>query len=203
MSILIYTASQHRFFDDLVTMLASLASFGIATNLYAQGPESLELDRSVGFGGCTIKTDLIFDAGAVMPILIADKWPAQIELRREPHECGIPDQIGHTSSSGEVKGLTGLIMQSSFIHYYETMVPAVEARFTSDRSQWPPVWNFGRVVRNAFAHGGNIHFTNQNAASVSWHGITYGPSDNGRQIMYRDVAQVEVIFLMEEMDAAV
>jgi len=60
--------------------------------------------------------------------------------------------------------------------------------------------NFGRVVRNAFAHGGLINIENPNSQPVSWRGLTYGPQHHGRQILYTDVTPVEVIFLMDEMD---
>jgi len=65
---------------------------------------------------------------------------------------------------------------------------------------WPSVWNFGRIIRNAFAHGGEINFSNPNASKVKWKTLAYDASFNGRNIMYNDITPVETIFLMDEMD---
>jgi len=65
------------------------------------------------------------------------------------------------------------------------------------------VWNFGRIVRNAFVHGGKIDFKNKRAKPVSWRNLSYSPADNGRQIIFQDLTAVEIIILMEDMDATV
>ena len=201
MSTLIYT-QKHRFFDDLVTLLTSLASFATQMDIYKHGHcEGLNLNRSMAIGGCTIPTDLIFWPHKVMPTLASKNWPTQLELTEAPLCSGMPKSISFELSSNEIKDVTALATQGSFIRYYETMISQVEKAFGSDRKNWPPIWNFGRVVRNAFAHGGKITFENPLAANVSWKNITYSPSDNGRQIMYKDIAYVEVVYLMDEMDA--
>ena len=202
MSTLIYTQNQHRFFDDLVTLLTSLASFATQMDIYKHGHcKGLNLDDSMILEGCTIPTNLIFWPHKVMPILASGEWPTQLELTKAPHKSGIPKSISFELSSDEIKDVTALTTQGSFIRYYETMISQVEKKFGPNTIDWPQIWNFGRVVRNAFAHGGKITFKNPKASNVSWKNITYSPSDNGRQIMYKDIGHVEVIYLMDEMDS--
>jgi hypothetical protein len=51
-------------------------------------------------------------------------------------------------------------------------------------------------------HRGKIKFDNAAAQPVAWRTLQYSPGDNGKVILFQDVAYVEVISLMEEMDAA-
>jgi hypothetical protein len=80
---------------------------------------------------------------------------------------------------------------------------ALRAAHGGEQEKWPPVLRFGWAVRNAFAHDGKILFKNPNATSVTWRGFTYGPPDNGHQILYTDLMDADVIILMEEMDDAI
>jgi Cu/Ag efflux protein CusF len=72
----------------------------------------------------------------------------------------------------------------------------------SGTSQWPAVWNFARVVRNAMAHGGKISILNKDAKPVTWKGLTYSYADNGRDILRNDLWPGDFFDLIQEMDAA-
>jgi hypothetical protein len=94
------------------------------------------------------------------------------------------------------------MIESAFVRYFESLRPTIEANHTADPQQWPSALNFARVVRNAFAHGGQITFRSLTAPGVSWRSLTYTPADNGRQILYQDMTAVEIILLMQDMDSA-
>lgn len=68
---------------------------------------------------------------------------------------------------------------------------------------WHPTLNFCRVVRNAAAHG-SINFRNPRAPSVVWRGLSFGPADNGRQIIGGELRVGDIIGPMfeanEELD---
>jgi hypothetical protein len=66
-----------------------------------------------------------------------------------------------------------------------------------DPVNWPAVLNFCRVVRNACAHG-SIDFRNLQTAPVSWRGLSFGPSDNGRHIIGTEVSAGDILGLMFE-----
>lgn len=200
----IYAQDRHLFFDDLIAMLSSLRSLILAMESHSLGkPLLVDPTNSFRLSGCTIDVDLIFHPYELMTILASDGWPTRVEFAEEPRQKSTPKATGIVLSSAGFISVQSLITQSSFVRYYETLVPLVEAKFTEDRQRWPEVLNFGRIIRNAFVHRGMIHFENARAPSVSWRGLTYGPTDNGRHIMYRDVSQVEIILLMEEMDLTV
>ena len=71
----------------------------------------------------------------------------------------------------------------------------------NDKQQWPQIWNFGRIMRNACSHNSKIYFENNRAVPVSWKGLTYSPSDNGHPI-FEDIGPADLIFLIIEMDIA-
>jgi hypothetical protein len=79
------------------------------------------------------------------------------------------------------------------------MVVAYPNKLGKNAQKWPPVWNFGRVVRNALSHNGSIHFENMNAKPVTWHNLSFDPTHNGRAI-FDDIDPVDLILLMAEMD---
>ena len=66
---------------------------------------------------------------------------------------------------------------------------------------WPPVLNFARVLRNSIAHNG-IHFRNPEAPPVSWRTLSYGPANEGKKIIGRDMSLGDVLGLMFEADEA-
>lgn len=201
----VYTHGVHNFFDDLVTMLVSLETFAITSRAYSgESVQAKEDDEYFSLGGVTVPADFRFYPAQLMREVIANRWPTEIELEELPMGSEMPPKVKHTFSSSGVLSVTSLITQASFVRYFEKMKPTIEAKYGESRLQkWPNVWNFGRVVRNAFAHGGEITFLSPNAPSVTWRGLIYSSADNGKQIMYHDIAQVETIILMEEMDKAI
>ena len=68
-------------------------------------------------------------------------------------------------------------------------------------AEWPNVWQFARVVRNAAAHN-TVNITNPNFKPVSWYSLTYGLEQNGRVILGPDLAPADIIILIIEMDEA-
>ncbi len=100
-------------------------------------------------------------------------------------------------------GPTERIIAGLFIGYFERLLPSVEARYGTSSASWPAVWDFARVVRNAFAHGGVVNFTNPRANPVAWRGCTLSPADNGKQLFYRYLAFAEIVQLLTDLDAAV
>src|SRR5688572_583360 len=98
-----------------------------------------------------------------MQILVSNKWPETIQLEEIPITNPAPY---HPLWLTGVQGLHGSMLQSAFVHYFETARPRIEKKFGSNPQGWPAIWDFARVIRNAFAHGGEISFRNQKARSV-------------------------------------
>ena len=84
--------------------------------------------------------------------------------------------------------------------YFETYKPWLKHNVSTDVYQWPAVWNFARVVRNATFHEGRISWDNVNAPAVSWEGIEYSSEDNGREVIGSHLTLGDLLILMLEMD---
>jgi hypothetical protein len=196
----IYTSEGHRFFDNLVTFVASIASLGTAIELQKStsarpyGPKDyLTLSGLPNVAGCEFR---IFPAPILSEIL-ANRWPTTLSVDEVPI-CSAP-QIHPIWLTG-IQGVHGSMIANAFVQYFEATRDAVENKYTKNTQVWPSIWNFGRTVRNAFSHGGTVNIVNTNAAPVTWRTLTYGHAQNGRRLLYQDITSVELIILMREMD---
>lgn len=198
-----YSRGQQRFFDELVSFLAAFGSLATALRFYSgETPAALGPHQVIGFQGSHVSNlSLSYAPGAILSEIAQNRLPSTIQMVEGPRTAVSPED---PSSLTIVVELSISLIGSTLIRYYESVIPAVRNRFGTDSTNWPGVWNFGRVIRNALAHhGGRINFDNSRAQPVSWKSLTFSPADNGRQVMFVDITTTEVILLMEDMDAAV
>jgi hypothetical protein len=191
------------YFDDLVTLLVSMTSFGVAAQVChsKSGRPILELPYRIS-GSPLFGVDLRYDPAPMMDCVVEDRRPTQVVLE--------PVGLFPLNSPGrsEPRLIVGMFLQAVFVRYFESIEASIEAKYGTDRSKWPAVHDIGRVVRNAFAHGGLIHFEGSATRSVAWRpdpdspGLRYGPSDEGRPVLFNDMFPADVILLMREMDRA-
>lgn len=131
--------------------------------------------------------------------LASGGWPHDVVLLEVPlASTGPPKPIHRTG----LQAVWGSITEWAFIHFFEAQRDSVEQRYGADPNRWPSEWNFGRWIRNAFAHGGTLDVRNPRATPVTWKNLRYTASDHGKQILFSDVGIVEIILLMSDMDAA-
>jgi len=100
-----------------------------------------------------------------------------------------------------ISGFKMAIVQSVgafFGDFFEAYRDTLESNFGEAPTKWPNVWNFGRVIRNSCAHGGEIYFK-PNSKPVKWHNLQYGPLDNRRPVLFNDMGVGDFIALMFEM----
>jgi hypothetical protein len=128
---------------------------------------------------------------------LANRWPTQVVVDETPIAQNPPKYA--TWLTG-LRGVHGSMIFNAFVQYFEANRHRAEAKYGNSTQTWPATWNFGRIVRNAFAHGGKINISNPGASPVVWRTLTYAAAQNGRQLLYQDLTPVEVILLMEEMD---
>jgi hypothetical protein len=198
-----FRRDQHRFFDDIVAMFTTLvANTYTMKNHRLQVPHLFTPDDYVWFQGMPKVSGIVVGVQA-LPLIqqqAHDTLPDQLDLVEKPLAAvEIPGGI----SLNVLKRPSERVFASLYTSYFERGRRLVEARFGMDVSGWPAVWNFGRVVRNAFAHGGQVSITNPNALPVTWRGVTLGPAENGREIFFNDLAYAEIVILLSELDAAV
>lgn len=94
------------------------------------------------------------------------------------------------------------IVSPIFVNFYEKHYDWMRDNIDKNPYSWPTVLNFSRAVRNFMVHhDGRVNFSSANAAPVSWHNLTYGPSDGGHQAVGSgaDLGMADIIVLMVEM----
>jgi hypothetical protein len=192
-TIRVYTAS-HRFFDNLVTFVGAFSGVGLATSmLKPDAPvRAVVPDLRISLAGKEHVSNCTFwiQALPILQELAANRWPTRIEIVERP---GVRSSANDDVRFTNFPKLWGQrLIEPMFLQYFETNRP----------SALSAVWEFGRVVRNACAHNGRIDVRNPDAPPVGWKTLTYSPADNGREIWFRDFTAVEILLLMEEMDAA-
>lgn len=92
----------------------------------------------------------------------------------------------------------GSLYEHAFITYVAVNESAMRMKH-GPKKNWPSSLNFGRIVRNAFAHGGVLNIADD--VSGDWGGIHYSKSENGRRVLYNDLSTADLTILMLEMDA--
>jgi hypothetical protein len=116
----------------------------------------------------------------------------------EPKNVPTPQNAQSTSA---FEDLLHNAIAPPFVNYYETWNEWLITNVSTDPYQWPTVWNFARIVRNAATHGYNVNWNNDRAPAISWHHLTYSASDNGRPLIGAELRLGDLLVLMFEMDS--
>jgi len=184
-----------------VTFVASVAALGTAFEVQAGLParpyapnQYIALAGLPAVAGC----EFHIYAGPVLVELLANRWPTSVKIDEAPIAHAPPT---YSTWLTGLQGVHGSMIANAFVQYFEANRDRIEAKHGSSPQGWPSTWNFGRIIRNAFAHGGKINITNSAAAPATWRSLSYSAAQNGLQLLYKDLTAVEVILLMEEMDA--
>jgi hypothetical protein len=191
--------SDQNCFDDLVVTLANLTTYMFTADTIRSGvPPTIGPNFPFTINANTTEREYTFFPMQLVWAISHDQWVESLdiyvdvdmerttrgELRNEGHQEVVRRNIG-----------------SSFIRYFETSRPTVISLAGSQPNDWPEPWDFARILRNAFAHGG-IHFDNPSAAPVTWRSIQFGPDDNGTDPLFPYVGLGDLVDLYIELDNA-
>lgn len=195
------------FFDDLHTMMIALSSLILISEVFhkrrspvieIRDEDRLDKILEIPFQGLTINEDYSYKVYKPLKAIVENIPINRIEFNVY---ASLKSEVENLSNSYHIDQpplFNQKTIGSAFVNFYETIKPSIEAKFTQNTNSWPSELNFARVIRNAYSHGGNIHFANNLAPTVSWKSLTYSPSDNGKSI-HTDIYLVEVIELMKEI----
>lgn len=192
----VYTErGKHRLHERINTLLIVTSSIGIASEFIKFGKVTPLKPGEVVTVEC-IQLGMQVALPFVGPVETAVRGltPDQIEL--DFRAKSIP---ASTASTAGFKNVIVHVVAALFGDFFEAHTDWLKSNFGGDPYQWPSIWNFGRVVRNSCAHGGMIYFDNKKADPVKWHNLEYSPSDNGRPVIFNDMAVGDFISLMFEM----
>lgn len=200
-----YLETKHGYFQELVRLMVALSSIGLSFEIHkGRSVTPYGSDRYLTLAG---KDDVsgieisFFVAPIYQRLLSPTKrTPKFLKAIKRP----VDHSVSHPLQVNKVQCIVVRLMADAFLSYYARHVKAVESEWGKvEKGNWPTVWQFGRVVRNAIAHDGMIHFKNESAPPVQWRNLKYSPSDNDlkRQLLYDEITGVELILLMEDMDS--
>lgn len=194
-----------RLYAPLLALEVLLGSVSIATAIVRgtfgpppPPPPGQTYVPSFGLGGRTVNCGISIPEAMVLPLVSRNVEPSEVVLwfvnnKMPPHIAANPEVITSLQKPFD------FALSAVFGNFYE----AHKHLLPSDHTLWP-ITDFGRVLRNAMAHGGNIFFDKPTRRSVAWRSIRYAHADNGRSLA-DDLSFADLIFLMmemsEEMDA--
>jgi hypothetical protein len=112
-----------------------------------------------------------------------------------------PLPLGRAQSTIERHGALALqLMTPIYVDFFEKHRSWIKNKFGGDAYAWPSIFNFARALRNFVSHhSGQVHFENPNAGPVSWHHLSYSPSDEGRSVLSADIEIGDLIVLLFEL----
>ena len=199
-----YTPQEHGFYEELVRLVICLGSVGKAIELHAVGAaKKFKTADTFAIQGKSEVSGLEIH---VFPRPFFDRLlgPAgkQAEFVRIIKRSIHPSPPQHPIFLPNVQVMMARLVGDAFVSYYERHLDAVEAKWEKEaKGKWPSVWKFAWAIRNACSHNGKIFIRDPNHAGVQWRDLKYDHSHNGRPILFDDLTGVELILLMEEMDA--
>lgn len=189
-------AGRHRCFDDVANYLTCFVSLALLAELYVRGSAAkYGGDHVVVITGKQASVTLTFYPAPLLNGFVAADPPDALEI--DVATVDVPDDA--QLHLGPFERPVHVLGQGMFTGFYEREVEHIFKRYGNDRWSWPEAWNFGRVIRNAVSHDGQVNLESSKG-SVSWRGLTYGPEDYGR-VVWQDLWPGDLVVLMLDMDA--
>lgn len=188
------TRETHRFFEQVFTAQAATVAFIVSV----VARQRLDIFKGP-LGGLISQTcyttseEIRFNP--LEPLDVISGKRSEVNLMIElggTRPSPSPDPTG-------VQLLMGSLYEHAFITYFAKNEVAIRASHGA-KARWPGVLNFGRIVRNSFAHGGTLNITDN--ITGQWRGLNYSSTVNGRRVLYNDLSSGDLTLLMLEMDSA-
>jgi len=88
------------------------------------------------------------------------------------------------------------IGQAMVTNFFEEHKDKLRTNY-GDRKNWPDIWQFSWMIRNAMSHDGRIDIKEDRV--FSWKDLSYSKNDNGKEIT-SDIWMGDLFFLMKEME---
>lgn len=200
-----YLETKHGYFPELVRLMVALSSIGLSFEIHkGRSVTPYGSDRYLTLAGKDDVSgiEISFFVGPIYQRLLSPtkRTPKFLKAIKRP----IDHSVSHPLQVNKVQFIVVRLIADAFLSYYARHVEAVESEWGEVKNgNWPMVWQFGRVIRNAIAHNGKIFFDSKKAPPVHWLKLRYSYSDNElkRQLLYDEITGVELILLMEDMDS--
>jgi hypothetical protein len=190
----------HRFFEQLTTAQAATAAYIIGHGAQAGANLGAFQPGSNIHQVCyTQPFEIEFEPAQVLGPIAKHGWPSTIRISFMPvgsHPGSSPHPASTPTPNG-LQRLMGSLYEHAFLSYYENTADAMKTKCGVVRN-WPNTLTFGRIVRNAFAHGGTINILDN--ATATWNGITLSAVNNGERVLYNHLSSGDLTLLMIDID---
>ncbi|MBB5047928.1 hypothetical protein HNR60_002685 [Rhodopseudomonas rhenobacensis] len=187
-------------FKLVATYLTALHSFATTTEVYNNGRKGAlpwAIDDVALFDGAACDIRLKWSPRETVAPMMRNVWPSKIDFTSYP-AVRIPQNT--PLDLGVLEHFIFSLGQSILTTFVENQKPFLTATY-GKVANWPSVWNFARVVRNAMAHGGKIRIDDK--AQVQWQRLSYSEADNGKPIINIDLWPADLFILIKEMEKAI
>jgi hypothetical protein len=192
---IIVERGKHRLLDPLNQLSILTASICIASAYFLDGHVAVKEGDFLAAESNQFPLDVRLPLYGPVQLALKGLIPSKIEIGF--HSTPSIKKIYKKNTPGLKDAIMNAVTPI-FVNFYENSKPFLVTKFGSNSANWPPVWDFARVVRNACSHGGKLSMTSANR-QVTWHHLTYEQSMHGQQIVGGDFAFCDVLVLMFEL----
>jgi len=213
----LFIPSEHGFFDDLVTMLVSLASymFTMHVSIASNNPRPFEerpltewmnyiapvrtLDYPLVLAQNATDEEIVVFPTELLMHLSLDSWPQFVEYQVRPHYQS--EAQARLEAQGN-RRVIARIAGASFTNYYSKVESAVKSKYGEKQDKWPETARFAWLIRNGFAHGGRLHIKNKNLRPAIWSAWSFDHCQDGKDILFETgmLGIGDLITLMQDFD---
>jgi hypothetical protein len=157
------------------------------------------LEFPFSLGQNASKQKLIVFPAAILLHLSLNNWPDFIEYEIAPTTPTNPE--ARLTAEGNRRVISRII-GASFTNYYSNSEAAIRSRYGSVKDRWPEPIRFAWIVRNGFAHGGNLRITDPTLRSAVWKIWSFDHKNDGQPFLFEPdmLAIGDIIALMEDVD---
>lgn len=186
-------------FEPIVTYLTSLLCFAAAAEVYnnqGRGAHPWAADDVAVFDGAACDVRLTWLPDKNVRSMLRNVWPS--ELIMVSHSAA-PISQSTALPLGVFEHFIFGLGQAMLTTFFERHKKSIRGTF-GGVSNWPPVWKFARVVRNAMSHGGRVRI--DDCAQVQWHNLSYSSADNDRRVVLDDLWPADLFVFLNELQRA-
>ncbi|CAN5320548.1 hypothetical protein BH11PSE10_BH11PSE10_13760 [soil metagenome] len=194
-SVIYRLTAQHTLYEDVNVLLIAIAGLATAATVHVDGKANFNAGDYVTIEGRHLDLRVRLPIHGPVEAALGNRKPDVIEL--EAVAGRDIERVYAVVTAGFADYVDRLFLPF-LVAYFERHRHHITAKYKADRLAWPSSWQMGWAVRNAASHGG-IAFDQPTRKSVSWRGLTFGPSDEPARSLLKLLNGADILLLMFEM----
>lgn len=189
-----------RLFPPMNDLLIIMSAIAHASSLITDGSTHKHPSPTMRVDAMRIGHAYILPLRGPLERALAGTEPTSIEVGITPSATYDAKFHGDKLHTGGLDGVMTNVISPIFLAFFEPYNDWLDKNLgTNAAVDWPSTLNFARVVRNSIAHHG-IDIRSRKAPPVTWRGLSYDHSKNGRKIIGVDIRMGDLIGLIFEVN---